>query len=82
MTQMNLKRAYKDFYALAKSDFPLDDFDPICKALGAYQKKHPADHPGRIAPNRVIALAVVRLMEQWETAEWAKQWETAEWARE
>lgn len=68
---LNLGETYAEFARLCADDFPVEDFDPICEALEKYQRKHETGG-GRILPNRVVALAVVRLMEEWERQEWAR----------
>lgn len=49
------------------------DLDPICNALKKYMEKHPPSHPGFCLPNRICALAAVRIAEAWESAMWNQE---------
>lgn len=76
MTQNDdwLKSAYERFTHLLDSGFPKEDFDPICEALADFRNKHPSEEcGGAIYANRVCAMLVVEMMDEWETAEWERK---------
>lgn len=68
---MDQKALYDDLERL-KAAVPLTDLDPICEALESFQRKHPQFAHGRVLPNRLVALAAVRLMEEAEREAWER----------
>jgi hypothetical protein len=73
MVEIDEAKMMEDFESFR--DENVADLDDICAALYAFQEKrpHPVIKGGRVVPNRVIALAAVRLMEAWELAVWSHE---------
>ncbi|MDE2020535.1 MAG: hypothetical protein KGJ13_09390 [Patescibacteria group bacterium] len=68
MTDDEMRALYEEIAVMPKDDRL--DLDPIAKALDAYMEKHPPLHPGRFVPNRIVALAAVKMAQGWELAMW------------